>query len=458
MCVIFWTVSDAHYDLVIASNRDEFLARPTLPASWHAFDLDSEARILSARDASGGGTWLGVTRSGAFATLTNFTEATPELPPGMERFESRGQLVRDWLLSSHPSPQTRQEVEKDIQQYLNNVGDKLQSFPGFNLLVGKVSKQGTVLGYITNRDSQGELAKPQPKIFDPPKIERVRMCRGMSNSILDQPWPKVHTGSQAFDAALARASTAPDQEQLIADLFSVLAFSSNPTQRSELRNSILIPPVQLPTPAGDGDCLEAGDGDTVKVTHAILRDATATLGVLLENTNALKTLDDLALHGARGVGVVRGAEAAVGGTTVELSQMADTDSLAQVDVAGERGGADVEPVGIVRGLLLEVTGLDNVDPDGHLDLAWKVGAKVRATCKERVSECCSSWRKFCEAAGRSARADVWCLPSPPSTVVRVGSFGRAALVRVGVVCRDTESSRLSAAECSRRSTANYAGP
>ncbi len=253
MCVIFWTVSDAHYDLVIASNRDEFLARPTLAASWHAFDLDSEPRILSARDASGGGTWLGVTKSGAFATLTNFTEATPELPPGMERFESRGQLVRDWLLSSHPSQQTRQEVEKDIEEYLNNVGDKLQSYPGFNLLVGKVSKQGTVVGYITNRDSEGELAKPQPKIFDPPKIERVRMCRGMSNSILDQPWPKVHTGSQAFDAALGRASPASDQEQLVADLFSVLAFSSNPTQRSELRNSILIPPVQLPTPAGDGD-------------------------------------------------------------------------------------------------------------------------------------------------------------------------------------------------------------
>ncbi|ETS60282.1 hypothetical protein PaG_05833 [Moesziomyces aphidis] len=214
---------------------------------------DEPTRILSARDASGGGTWLGVTRSGAFATLTNFTEATPELPPGMERFESRGQLVRDWLLSSHPSPQTRQEVEKDIQQYLNNVGDKLQSYPGFNLLVGKVSKQGTVVGYITNRDSQGELAKPQPKIFDPPKIERVRMCRGMSNSILSEPWPKVHTGSQAFDAALGRASPASDQEQLVADLFSVLAFSSNPTQRSELRNSILIPPVQLPTPAGDGD-------------------------------------------------------------------------------------------------------------------------------------------------------------------------------------------------------------
>lgn len=117
------------------------------------------------------------------------------------------------------------------------------------------------------------------------------------------------------------------------------------------------------------ESLEAGDGDSVEVTHTILRDTTTTLGVLLENTNTLETLNDLALNRTGGVSVVRRAETAVGGTTVELSEMADTDSLAKVDVTGEGGGADVEPVWVVRGLLLEVTGLDNVDPGGHLDLA-----------------------------------------------------------------------------------------
>ncbi len=123
------------------------------------------------------------------------------------------------------------------------------------------------------------------------------------------------------------------------------------------------------------ESLEASDGDTVKVTHTILRDATTTLGVLLENTDALKTLDDLTLNRSGSVGVVRGAESAVGGTTVELSEVANTNSLAEVNVTGKGGGTDVEPVRVVRGLLLEVTGLDDVDPDGDLDLTCE-GAKV----------------------------------------------------------------------------------
>lgn len=72
--------------------------------------------------------------------------------------------------------------------------------------------------------------------------------------------------------------------------------------------------------------------------------------------------------------MVRRAEASVGSTTVELSEVADTDSLAEVDVTGESGSADVEPVRVVRCLLLEVSGLDNVDPDWDLDLAYWVEA------------------------------------------------------------------------------------
>lgn len=115
--------------------------------------------------------------------------------------------------------------------------------------------------------------------------------------------------------------------------------------------------------------LEASHGDTVQVTHTILRDTTTTLGVLLENTDTLETLNNLTLNGSGSVGVVRRAESAVRGTTVELSEVADTNSLAEVDMTGKGGSADVEPVGVVRGLLLEVTGLDKVNPDGDLDLA-----------------------------------------------------------------------------------------
>jgi len=57
------------------------------------------------------------------------------------------------------------------------------------------------------------------------------------------------------------------------------------------------------------------------------------------------------------------------GSTVQLGQSTDTDGLAQVDVAGKGSSSDVEPVRVVRGLLLVGTSLDNVNPDGDLDLS-----------------------------------------------------------------------------------------
>lgn len=57
-----------------------------------------------------------------------------------------------------------------------------------------------------------------------------------------------------------------------------------------------------------------------------------------------------------------GGNAAVLGGTVNLAETADTDGLAEVDVTGDRGGADVEPVNVQRGELLGGTGLDGVNP------------------------------------------------------------------------------------------------
>lgn len=70
--------------------------------------------------------------------------------------------------------------------------------------------------------------------------------------------------------------------------------------------------------------------------------------------------------------MVRRAVATVDGTTVELGQSANTDVLAEVDVAGDGGGTDVVPVGVVRSELLAGAGLDKVDPDGDLEFACTV--------------------------------------------------------------------------------------
>lgn len=102
---------------------------------------------------------------------------------------------------------------------------------------------------------------------------------------------------------------------------------------------------------------------TVQITLAGLCDAAATLLlVLLEDVDLLQGLHDLAVDAAAAGDVVRGARATVLGDTVHLPQTADTDGLAEVDMAGNRGGADVEPVDVLGRELLADTSLDGVNP------------------------------------------------------------------------------------------------
>jgi uncharacterized protein with NRDE domain len=126
------------------------------------------AGVLAGRDLQAGGTWLGVTRGGRFAAVTNFRDAVP--PSG--RRPSRGGLVTGFLESdSAPLP------------YLQSIdGDR---FAGFNLLVADAGR----LAYLSNRrGSAGEL---------PPGIY------GIANATLDTPWPKVERTRAAL-AALIR--------------------------------------------------------------------------------------------------------------------------------------------------------------------------------------------------------------------------------------------------------------
>jgi len=109
--------------------------------------------------------------------------------------------------------------------------------------------------------------------------------------------------------------------------------------------------------------LEGGHGDTVQVTLAGLGDtATALVLVLLEHVDLLEGLHDLAVDGAGGVDVVAWAHTPVLDAAVDLPQAADTDGLAHVDVAGDGGGADVEPVNALRRELLGAASLDGVGP------------------------------------------------------------------------------------------------
>ncbi|MFA6443122.1 MAG: NRDE family protein [Sterolibacterium sp.] len=170
MCLILlaWQ-AHPRYPLVIAANRDEFFARPTAAADF----WDQAPDILAGRDLSAGGTWMGMTRQGRFAALTNFRE------PGKTRAEapSRGKLVGDFLAGRISAP-----------DYLKGLSQTSASYNGFNLLCGSLN-QG--LWHYSNR-SESQTPHPlAPGIY------------GLSNHLLDTPWPKVAQGKSDLARALA---------------------------------------------------------------------------------------------------------------------------------------------------------------------------------------------------------------------------------------------------------------
>lgn len=178
MCLILvaWQVLP-EYPLVVAANRDEFFARSTAHAGrWADFP-----HVLAGRDLEAGGTWLGVSDSGRFAAVTNVRE--PGAPPGAL---SRGGLTREFLTGT-----------ADPADYLSAVPGQL--FSGFNLLVADQDR----LCYFSNR-------VPAPRILSPG-------IYGVSNHLLDTPWPKLATAKARFAEALA---TLPDERpcfDLLAD-------------------------------------------------------------------------------------------------------------------------------------------------------------------------------------------------------------------------------------------------
>ena len=102
MCVVFWTTHDPDYSLILLANRDEFLQRPAEPAAWRTHGH----RILCGIDEVAGGTWVGMSSSGAISALTNVYEFPQVRTTADGRpLQSRGELVKQWL-QGHESPNT----------------------------------------------------------------------------------------------------------------------------------------------------------------------------------------------------------------------------------------------------------------------------------------------------------------------------------------------------------------
>lgn len=166
MCLLLFSYRiHPDYRLIIAANRDEFYARPTATLDYWADHPD----VLAGRDLKGNGTWLGLTRSGRLAAITNFREPTAQI----ENAPSRGRLIGDFLIGNAPPA-----------GYLKAVSKISNSYNGFNLIAGDLA----ALYYYSNRAPR--LRQLQPGFY------------GISNHLIDTPWPKIKKGKALLQGQL----------------------------------------------------------------------------------------------------------------------------------------------------------------------------------------------------------------------------------------------------------------
>lgn len=181
MCLILFAYKvHPSYRLILAANRDEFYDRPSMPADF----WKSHPHVLAGVDLKEKGTWLGVTKEGKFAAVTNYRD------PASWKAEapSRGKLVSRYLTGW-----------ADPEKYLKNIYKKADAYNGFNVLLGDAND-------LFVYSSRGNAQKLSSGIF------------GLSNHLLDTPWPKVKRGKKMLKAALEVKG-----EKLEEALFSMLA-------------------------------------------------------------------------------------------------------------------------------------------------------------------------------------------------------------------------------------------
>ncbi|MFS0688798.1 NRDE family protein [Sporosarcina sp. 179-K 8C2 HS] len=162
MCLINFHFQDhPNYRLIVAANRDEFYERPTAPAHF----WEDKPYLLAGRDLLQRGTWLGVTKNGRFAALTNYRDASEQT----KDVRSRGEIVTGFLDSNV----TAAEFLKLLQQ-------KRAEYAGFNVIVGTADE----LLYYSNIENEVKKVSPG--------------THGLSNHFLDTRWPKVVKGKKGI--------------------------------------------------------------------------------------------------------------------------------------------------------------------------------------------------------------------------------------------------------------------
>jgi uncharacterized protein with NRDE domain len=230
MCIALLSTAHPSYSLILIDNRDEFLNRPTAPASWWP---EPHSQVLGGRDLLRPvqGTWLGITKQGRIAVLTNFKEDGP-LPQGKV---SRGAIIRTFLTDSHSD--TEAFVRKMLASGVS------RDAGGFSLVCGNI---GQPLAVMSNRAaSEAEI----PWIY-PGSAQTV----GLSNAAYgDHDWKKVIDGERMLAEAVTQSlDEGESEDEFIQRLIKLLSTDTLPrlgqdgdfeTYIAELKNTVFVPPI-----------------------------------------------------------------------------------------------------------------------------------------------------------------------------------------------------------------------
>ena len=182
MCLIafaFQTQPDV--PLIVIANRDEFYSRPTMPMQWWP-----SKDILAGKDLQAGGTWLGLSRNGRFAAVTNLRSATLK-----NNAVSRGSLVTDFLFSY-----------KSAKKWIKTIISSAKNYMGFNLLL----YDGNELLLVNSENGIAKLMRPGVYAF--------------SNADPDTTWPKVKHARESLTEYLASSEDSKVQLEELSILLS----------------------------------------------------------------------------------------------------------------------------------------------------------------------------------------------------------------------------------------------
>lgn len=233
MCLIAfaWNAPSDHALLLVA-NRDEFHARPAEPLAW----WKDAPEVLAGRDLQERGTWLGVSRSGRAAAVTNVRGPDAAIRKPL----SRGQLVADFLRG-----------KDSATAYADRLEHEAAGYGGYNLLL----YDGVELRYVSNR----------PRFLNEDVAPGVH---ALSNAQLDTPWPKACRARNVIEYVVARQS--PSEAIDDAKLLAVMAETAQapdealPLTGVSLEMERLLSPAFILTPSYGTRCTSllrmSGDG------------------------------------------------------------------------------------------------------------------------------------------------------------------------------------------------------